>query len=1332
MRNVILILSLLNCVAGKLFSQSATNWIAQDPFDCNVFIENKGQFTNSEEGDVGGKILYYSRKGQLHLYFLKDALVFRYDSSYIRKAWGEEEEIEPENVRTRPVFMKMNWKGANPDVRVDVENMVGNYFTYGDREDKTGTTSITARGWKKLTYKNIYQGIDVEFYFPEDKGGVEYNIVVHPGADPSNIKMNYTKNSSVTLSGKDVTIRSPFTNFIDHAPTAKQEDGKDVITSFGVAGNSVSFNIAAYDQSQTLIIDPWITATKLTKLNKAYDIAYDNLGNVYVYGGFNPYQECKYNSAGTLLWTYTTTFTYNYFNMGGFYGDLEVDRRTGSSYIPEGFNYSGTGSQVLKISPNGSQIAVFTGKPDLNEMWRCEYDYCDNILVIAGGADKGLTPQAATLDSSCKTLNVQNVLGASADQHDMSLLAIPKDVGGLCYMATNKSTGQTANLYDNVLMQLPLPSFSPTAYMVPDNHKFVELISQSYYPNLSLGALTQMASNGYNGMAAIAKFTITYDGATMRKWRPSGAFVNSVAITGGKAFQYGGLDIDCQGNIYAGYLKSIRVYDSTLNFIGSIPLKDTVYDLNIGVNWNVYSCGRGFVESDKMINIPTMKQVTTTQTTASTCKSFDATANATAVFCGGVPPYTYSWSNGQIGQTATGLAMGTYTVTAKDASACVPIQDTAIVHILGPPSAFTVTPASTNVICFGGNNGSASVGIVGGTAPFTYSWSNNAISSSINGIPAGTYTCEITDNTAGGCPGTITVTITQPPALKLSASSSDLACNGVCTGTASILSSGGSAPYNYSWSNGSTLASTTSLCAGTYTVVLSDKNNCTQDTSITINSPVALSHTSTSTAATCGKKDGSVSINESGGVPTYSYLWNTGAVTSKISNVASGNYTVTVKDSKGCTEAVQMNVPGSLPGTLQIDPPVQLPCFGDKNGTISVSITGGSGPYTYAWSNGALATTTISNLGAGTYTVSITDKNGCVGTAMDSVIQPPPLFLPSMSQIICNGLAATLTSNANGGTAPYSYLWSNADTASSLTDSPNTTTAYTLETTDANGCKISQTDTIFINPVPQAAFRAPNVCVGIPTVFQDSSYLPTVQNGTISSWSWNFGDGTNSVSQSPVHIYSTAGTYTVSLTVAEGPCASAITHTVTVYPLPKADFSVSPETASVSDPVITIADLSTGGVKGNWYFGDMTDTSYVPGMNHIHTYPADNKPGGETYTVKLNIVNQYGCPDSILKVIHLDPEWAFYVPNAFSPNGDDKNEVFFGTGFGILEKEMWIWDRWGLLIFHTTEIDGAWDGRVQNGNSGELAQQDVYVWRIDIKEIFGKHHRYMGHVTLVR
>ncbi|MEW6468731.1 MAG: T9SS type A sorting domain-containing protein [Bacteroidota bacterium] len=291
---------------------------------------------------------------------------------------------------------------------------------------------------------------------------------------------------------------------------------------------------------------------------------------------------------------------------------------------------------------------------------------------------------------------------------------------------------------------------------------------------------------------------------------------------------------------------------------------------------------------------------TTTQTNVSCFGGSDGTATVTAA--GGTSPYTYTWNStpSQSTQMATGLSAGTYACTVTDANGCV---TSVAVTITQPASAVAATATGSPVSCNGGSNGSATATASGGTPSYTYSWApGGQTSANATGLTAGTYTCTVSD--ANGCTATATVTVTQPAPLAANLTVTNVSCFGLCDGVAMSNTSGGTAPYSYSWSSGATTAIDSGLCAGAHSVLIVDANNCAATQAFTVTQPAALIVVATGTNATCvGCTNGSATANATGGTGPYTYLWTPGNQTTQTAaGLGMGNYVVCVTDVNGCSD----------------------------------------------------------------------------------------------------------------------------------------------------------------------------------------------------------------------------------------------------------------------------------------------------------------------------------------------------------------------------------------------------------------------------------------------
>ncbi len=432
------------------------------------------------------------------------------------------------------------------------------------------------------------------------------------------------------------------------------------------------------------------------------------------------------------------------------------------------------------------------------------------------------------------------------------------------------------------------------------------------------------------------------------------------------------------------------------------------------------------------------------------------TGNATVSVVGGTTPYTYAWTpSGGTNAIASNLTAGTYTITVKDANGCIATASVTLTQ----PLALTASTAVTPVLCNGGNTGSATVTAGGGTGAYTYAWTpsggTNAIASNLT---AGTYTITVTD--ANGCTITATAIITQPTALTASTAVIPVKCNGGNTGSATVTAGGGTLAYTYAWTpSGGTSATASNLTAGTYTITVTDANGCTKTATAVITQPTALTASTTTTLASCGASNGSATVTVGGGTPAYAYLWApSGGTNALASGLSGGSYTVTVTDANGCTITASATVTNALGETATISGSTPVSCFGGNNGSATVSVVGGTAPYTYAWTPSGGTNAVASNLTAGTYTITVKDANGCTSSASVIITQPTALTAgTTVVPVKCNGgNTGSATVTAGGGTGAYTYAWAPGGqtdgNATSLTAG-----TYTVTVTDANGCTITAT-----------------------------------------------------------------------------------------------------------------------------------------------------------------------------------------------------------------------------------------------------------------------------------
>lgn len=507
------------------------------------------------------------------------------------------------------------------------------------------------------------------------------------------------------------------------------------------------------------------------------------------------------------------------------------------------------------------------------------------------------------------------------------------------------------------------------------------------------------------------------------------------------------------------------------------------------------------------------------------------TANPT----NGVPPYAYAWSNSATTQTITNLTPGTYTVTVTDFVGCKATTSFTVTEAIN----LTLVVNKKDIIGCGGNNGAAKVTVTSGVPPYNYKWSNNATTDSISNLGAGKYKVTVTD--ARGCTKIDSVTLTAPPPVFVSVNAKAFVCPGATNGTAKATASGGTAPFSYLWSNGATTDSISNLGAGAYRVTVTDANGCMASAADTILTSPQLNATISAPAILCGANTTSATVQVAGGVPPYKFLWNTGVTTQTILGLTAGGYKVTVTDTNGCTDVDSITITSVniIVNIIKKD----ILCFGVNAGTAKATATGGTAPYTYAWSNGATLDS-VSNLAAGTYTVTVTDKNGCKGTQTVTITQPTSLTINLVGDsLVCPSDSASFVKvTATGGTAPYSFKWNTNATTDSIGNLPAGT--YTVTVTDANGCQKTGNFIIKQSPSIIITINATAVVCGA----ENTGMATATVSGGRAPYTYQWSNGKNGPNLEDL----ITGTYRVTVTDANG-CSAIKETTVKVV----SDFAIT-------------------------------------------------------------------------------------------------------------------------------------------------------------------------------
>jgi hypothetical protein len=383
---------------------------------------------------------------------------------------------------------------------------------------------------------------------------------------------------------------------------------------------------------------------------------------------------------------------------------------------------------------------------------------------------------------------------------------------------------------------------------------------------------------------------------------------------------------------------------------------------------------------------------------------------------------------------------------------------------------FNAIVSQTQAIsCNGGTNGSLTATVGGGTGPYSYSWApSGGTSATATGLGAGTYTVTVTDATSATTSQTFT--ITEPTAIVATISGTDLICNSDMSGTVSSNVSGGTPGYTYMWSNGAISANISGVAAGVYTYTVTDVNGCTAVMSTSISEPAALSGSYTSSGVLCNGGSSTITLSATGGTSPY--------VGDSTFQVMAGSYSYVITDDNGCTSSVSVTV--TEPAAISVNATsVDVACYGDSTGSIDLTVTGGTAPFSFSWNSGAFTTEDLINIPSGSYSGVLTDANGCQDSGTVVISQPAAAL--SVSVVItnpttCSGTNGTIDATISGGTPAYTYVWSNGP----VTEDNNNVPAgsYTLTVTDTAGCTETTAVTLVdpTAPVVSLAISTDTIC----------------------------------------------------------------------------------------------------------------------------------------------------------------------------------------------------------------------------------------------------------------
>lgn len=777
------------------------------------------------------------------------------------------------------------------------------------------------------------------------------------------------------------------------------------------------------------------------------------------------------------------------------------------------------------------------------------------------------------------------------------------------------------------------------------------------------------------------------------------------------------------------------------------------------------------------------------------CKN-GTTGSVDATTTGGTLGYSYYWTNNlgvvlpYSSEDLANVPSGEYFVTVTDSKGCTSQTSQLLTE---PANSLSSTPIIVNINCFGGSTGSIDPVIAGGTAPYTYSWSNAATSSTITNAVAGNYTLNITD--AAGCVDNYNYTISQPAAgLALTLTKVDILCFGNNTGSVSSSVSGGTMPYAYDWSNGSVNSQIGSLVSGNYDLEVIDSKGCIINGSEVINQPSApIVLSETNIAIDCfGNSTGSVDLTITGGTSPYSHTWSNSQTfilvdtTEDITGISSGTYLVEIVDANGCTEettstVTQPSAPVELTGIVD-----DVNCFGMNDGGIDVTTTGGTPGYTYTWTN-SNTSEDLNSISAGTYTVTVTDLNGCSEVVDFNVIEPQAALAIStfVRDVFCkNGITGFIEAEVIGGTTPYTYAWSNGEAVDDIYDLTSGT--YTLTVTDGQGCT-AFTGAV-VNEPAQELIVTPTVLDASCYTYSDGQIVVDVLGG-VQPYYFSWGDENEYLLNNPSETLDglTANTYfirvedkngcineqlvsvgepapmIISSTVIDALCFNeasgsidlAILGGTTPYTYSWSNGALSEDLTNLlaGEYNYTVTDNQNCELSGrinvdqpepiqifiqdvpvsclDQLDGALFVTPYGGTMPYTYAWSdgsfEQNLEGLKPGSYWLIVTDANTCSNTFEFVIDDNNNECVFIPNTITPNGDEYNDTWVIRNIGLYPNaSVKVFNRWGNELFSSKGEYKPWNGTV----NGEPLPSEVYYYIITLGN--EEANEYTGTITIIR
>ncbi|MBN8702711.1 MAG: gliding motility-associated C-terminal domain-containing protein [Bacteroidetes bacterium] len=1280
------------------------------------FIENKGQVVDMNH-NLRPDVLFVGDANGNKAYLRKTGISYVLLENVKREEPHNDKNLEQPNVppnlekETRKGYrIDVDFIGGNTHPSIIKTDEVEGFNSYYYEHCPQGITNV--KGYNKVTYQNVYNNVDVLFYGTKESG-LKYDIVVKPGGNTNDIQLKYVGADNVKIENGKILLETSIGTITEWMPKVYQKINNEIIdipASYALAAVEantfiLTYKIGEYDKNSPLIIDPssaWITYQGGGDEEYCAAITVDNQSNSIVTGssisndfpvsampfittnsGVTDVVVSKFSNSGARIWS-----IYYGSNDKDFGIDITHDSQGNCAILGQTF------SRTLPTSANPFQSTTTAGGTFLSCYFLLKLDqngyrvFC--TYYSANNVNFGLGMQI------CREGNV--VIDSA---NDIYISGITKDS-----VSTNSGplVGKNNGFFDVFIAKFsPSGNFTWAQMYAGSHNDWVDGMAVDQLDNIIIAGYTKSADyptvNPFQTVGTGFITKVDKNGLLLWSTYINGCY--GIVFTQGSSFSPSDRSpvVITSTNDIVVVFTALSGFPSTLNSapggkdFGIIKLSASGTQI-----WGTYYGTSGeewfpaaTIDSNDNIYVFGEYEDFSTSITDNSCgyqntfggiedhfiSKFDQAGNLLcSTYLGG--PNEEDWDTYSYGDI---YAKGAFLYFTDNG-----------------PSGYPVTNGAFQTAFAGGS-------IDGGDLIIGRICSLNCGDDNYSDV---TIDTTLTNTTCGVQVGFLPTHYCDP-----SLTSFTWQFQGATPSSSTLFNP--TVTYNAS---------------GTYLVKLIISSPCGTDSISSLHSFVVANSNPTISGNNpiCANTTSSLTIT---GVVSANWLPaasinNPSALTVVATPASTTTYTINGVSTQGCNYNTVYTVSVLTLPIISQHSNSSVTCNGLSDGAADITVSSGTTPYQYSWSDGS-TNIGIINKPAATYTILVVDSAGCTATTTITITEPMPLTLAvTGNTVICSGQTTSISATANGGNGSYSYTWVPFNSnQQNVSVSLSSTTAYSVTVVDSTNCSATFSQNLAFHALPQLLYSLSDTAGCSPLCINFTNQSLNVKN-----IKWQYSDGAADTSLTAKHCFANAGKYGFDLMITDNNGCTNIIHEqnkLTIFPSPIAAFTASPTKATIINAQITVTNESQNATTYLWNWADGETSS---DFNPNHFYSDTGK-----YCINLVTTNTFGCKDTAEQCIEITTDFSFYAPNAFTPNNDGVNETFNGYGIGIKEYQLWILDRWGEMIYTTGKTTSAenaipWNGSVENGTT--KAQQDVYIWKVLLKDAFDQSHSFIGHVSLIR